>query len=124
MNDYSDLERRLSQLIPTEVPDELQRRLRAAEPPSRAASPHLHLPGFLAAWWRPWPLAYTGLGAAWVVILLLHLLTEAPPPTASYAPVAQSSDRTTDPASATLTAGFSPDRAILLTRNNPDSLWR
>lgn len=124
MNDHFDLERRLHRLLPAEVPRELQGKLDAAEPASRAVRLLPRLPELFAAWFRPWPLAYAGLGAAWVAILLLHLLTPAPPPTNRYVPVAQASDSPADPAPATLTAGFSPDRAILLARNNhPDFLW-
>lgn len=123
MNDPSDFEQRLRRLVPTELPDELQRRLHATEPPARTAR-LLFLHGFLATWFRPWPLAYTGLGAAWAVILTLHLLTQASLPAESSVSLAQSSGGRTNPAPATLTAGFSLDHAFLLTRNNnPDSLW-
>ena len=98
----------------------MQGRLQAAEPSGRAG---WHLPSF-AAWLRPWPLAYASLGAAWAAIFILHLLTQAPPPADHYIPVAQSPEDPANPAPATLTAGFLPDRAILLTRNNhPDSPW-
>ena len=125
MNDDSDLERRLRRLAPADVPNELQRRLRSAEPPACTAFPHPPRLTFLTAWLRPWPLAYTALGAMWAVILCLHLLTPAPPSSASYAPVAQAFDRTINPTPVILTAGFSADRALFLTRNdNPDYLWR
>ena len=124
MNDHSDLEKRLRRLLPVEVPGELRHRLLAAEPPARTVWLRLRWPGFLAAWFRPWPLAYTALGGAWVVIFLLHLLAPAPPSAGRYVPVASFSGDRANPARATFTAGFSLDHAFLLTRSyNPDSLW-
>ena len=113
MNDHSDLEKRLRRLLPVEVPGELRHRLLAAEPPARTV------------WLRlRWPLAYTALGGAWVVIFLLHLLAPAPPSAGPYVPVASFSGDRANPARATFTAGFSLDHAFLLTRSyNPDSLW-
>ena len=123
-DDHSDLEQRLRRLFPAKVPGELQRKLHAAESPVHTASIRLRSPRFLAAWFRPWPLAYAGLGAAWAAILLLHLFTQAPPPADRYLPLAQSSDNRSTSTPATLTAGFSLERAFLLTRsNNSDSLW-
>ena len=123
-DDYADLEKRLRRLLPAEVPGELGHRLRAAEPPARAGWLRPCSPGFLAAWFRPWPLAYGSLGAAWTAIFLLHLLTPSPLPADDYVPVAQSSGGRANPAPATLTAGFSLDRAFLFTRsNNSAPLW-
>ena len=124
MNDDSDLEQRLHLLIPAEVPGELQRRLRATELPVRPTWLPSPSPGWLAAWLRPWPVAYAGLGATWALILLLHLLTQNPPLPDRRVYIAQAPDDRTNSTPATLTAGFSSERAFLLTRNNPESIWR
>lgn len=121
MND-DDLARRFARLRPADLPDDLLRQLHAAEPSLRPSPTHSWLRGFLLGEVRPWPLAYAGLGAAWVLILTLHLFTPSPPSPAqmSDAPVPQFSGRLPD-STRILAGGFAVDRAFLLTRNNPDS---
>ncbi len=114
MNDPedADLESHLARLRPADLPDHLRRRLRVAEP--------LPTPG-LRGWWqaalRPWPLAYAGLLAAWLLILTLRLATPSVP-SASLHP--SSTARNPEPASL---GNLSLDRAFLLTRNNPSDPW-
>lgn len=121
MND-DDLQRRLARLQPAELPDDLRRRLHAAEPTPLPSWLHGWQLGFRRTCLRPWPLAYAGLGGAWVLILTLHLLTQPSRPLApeDRPAVTQFSDRVPD-TSLLLPGGFAVDRASLLTRNHLDT---
>jgi hypothetical protein len=82
MND--DFEKRLQRVAPREIPsgwrEEILSAARHAETGAHAARATDHgLFVWLASWFnRPQRLAWSGLGAAWVLILLLNNLASAP----------------------------------------------
>lgn len=104
MND-DELEARLARWLPSDAPPDLLRRLRAAAPPTR-----------MERW--SWPLAYTALSAAWVVILALWLLT----PRAEPAPAAGMARADAAPVDTpAFTSALAMERSFLF-HNNPDEL--
>ena len=123
MND-DDLEQRLRRLRPADLPVGLRQRLHAASPveprTSRPAPGSLH--ELLGRWFRPWPLAYAGLGAVWAVILLFHLLTPAPAPV-STAPFVARTDPDSKDRLPMFTGSLSVDRMTLLAHVNFNPTW-
>ena len=120
----ADFETRLARLRPTDPPDALLHRLHAAEPDSlrkpEVASPfqsYLAVLSETAALFRPWPVAYAGLLAAWLLVLALRLATPEPPPQSTASALALTSPAA-DPLPASI-GSFSVNQVAFLTRNSP-----
>lgn len=128
--DHSDLERRLARLRPADLPNEFSRRLHAAEPlPPPAVNFGWRPPGAVgslrvatALLLRPWPLAYAGLLAAWLLIFSLRFATPAPPAGVAYSPAVTRFPSDPDSLPASL-GSLSLDRTTLLTRNSLTDPW-
>jgi hypothetical protein len=121
MNDEG-IEARLARWRPARPPSELMRRLHGAVPVARTEPrPRRDAGGWFGGLaWRPWPLAYAGLLAAWVLIFALRLTTPREPKPATSVATVQ-----TDPAPAdapALAGTLAAERSFYLTRNDPDKL--
>ncbi len=119
MND-EELAARLGRWQPAAPPADLLRRLHSAVPMVPVARPPWWRAAFSVAGslWRPWPLAYAGLAAAWALILALRLLTPVEPLAVAPAnAVAIDSTVNNTPAVASMLA---TERTLALARTDPN----
>ena len=117
---FDELEDRLRAVRPPEPPWELVLRLRAAGP----VAPPTHglrqrLAGVFGHPRHPWRVAYAGVLAAWVLIVVFHLLTlPLLPASTGHPSLAQASQ------TAASTGIYPLEPTFLLTRNNSlDPAW-
>ncbi len=121
MND-GDVEARLARWRPAQPPPELMQRLHSAVPSAPKEGRRQWLMGewLGGLFWRPWPVAYAGLLAIWVLILALRLMTPPEPAADADTIIARTA---TAPAEAPAFAStIAAERMSLLVGNNPDQL--